>query len=169
MLFVHIIENYNAKADKIYCYASECIWDKAQKRYIKPRISVGHLAGEPPMFVPNKSYSLLLWANKEDPSGTDERSKQIIQTVTNKYGDIQLPPTPKATMRPPAANGAQTAWAVFTGPAIVFGGITARKQISSHIKCIYKIKFKNKYKDVRPELSKSQRAILDALGFKDLR
>jgi len=82
------------------------------------------------MFVPNKFYSLLLWADKEDPSGTDERSRQIIQTVTNKYGDIQLPPTPtKATERAPAVNGVQTAWAVFTGPSIVFGGITARYRI----------------------------------------
>jgi len=44
-----------------------------------------------------------------------------------------------------------------------------RKQISSHIKGIYKIKFTGKYKDVRPELSKSQRAILEALGFSDSR
>jgi transposase len=44
-----------------------------------------------------------------------------------------------------------------------------RKQISSHIKSIYKIKFTGKYKDVRPELSKSQRLILGALGFSDSR
>ena len=44
-----------------------------------------------------------------------------------------------------------------------------RKQISSHIKSIYKIKFTGKYKDVRPELSKSQRLILEALGFSDSR
>lgn len=44
-----------------------------------------------------------------------------------------------------------------------------RKQISSHIKGIYKIKFNNRYKDVCPELSKSQRDILDALGFIDSR
>ena len=44
-----------------------------------------------------------------------------------------------------------------------------RKQIASHIKGIYKIKFKGKYKDVCPELSKSQRAILEALGFSDTR
>jgi len=40
-----------------------------------------------------------------------------------------------------------------------------RKQIASHIKGIYKIKFKHKYMDVYPELSKSQRAILEALGL----
>jgi transposase len=44
-----------------------------------------------------------------------------------------------------------------------------RKQISSHIKSIYKIKFTGKYRDVCPELSKSQRSILDALGFSDCR
>jgi transposase len=44
-----------------------------------------------------------------------------------------------------------------------------KKQIASHIKGIYKIKFKKKYKDVCPELSKSQRSILKALGFNDSR
>ena len=44
-----------------------------------------------------------------------------------------------------------------------------KKQISSHIKGIYKIKFKEKYEDVCPELSKIQRSILDALGFNDTR
>ena len=44
-----------------------------------------------------------------------------------------------------------------------------RKQISSHIKGIYKIKFTGKYKDVCPELSKSQRSILAALELNDSR
>jgi transposase len=44
-----------------------------------------------------------------------------------------------------------------------------RKQISSHIKGIYRISFKGRYKDVKPELSKSQRVILEALGLKDIR
>jgi transposase len=38
-----------------------------------------------------------------------------------------------------------------------------RKQIFSHIRTIYKVKFKGKYKDVYPELSRQQRNILDAL------
>jgi hypothetical protein len=42
-----------------------------------------------------------------------------------------------------------------------------RRQISSHIKGIYKIHFEGKYKDVKPELSKAQRAILGALGLRD--
>jgi hypothetical protein len=41
-----------------------------------------------------------------------------------------------------------------------------RKQIFSHIKGIYKVKFKGKYKDIQPELSKSQRDILNALDIK---
>lgn len=40
-----------------------------------------------------------------------------------------------------------------------------RKQIFSHIKGIYKVKFKGKYKEVQPELSKSQRNILNALDI----
>jgi len=41
-----------------------------------------------------------------------------------------------------------------------------RKQIFSHIKTIYKVKFKGKHKDVHPALSKHQRDILDALDIK---
>jgi len=41
-----------------------------------------------------------------------------------------------------------------------------RKQIFSHIKTIHKVKFKGRYKDVYPELSKLQREILDALNVK---
>jgi hypothetical protein len=44
-----------------------------------------------------------------------------------------------------------------------------RRQITSHIKCIYKIHFIGKYRDVKPELAKSQRAILDALEIEDSR
>jgi len=40
-----------------------------------------------------------------------------------------------------------------------------RNQIANHIKTISKIKFNGKYRDVYPSLSKSQRAILDALGI----
>ena len=39
-----------------------------------------------------------------------------------------------------------------------------RKQVFSHIKTIYKVEFKGKYKDVYPELSKQQRDILEALN-----
>jgi hypothetical protein len=44
-----------------------------------------------------------------------------------------------------------------------------RRQISSHIKGIYKIVFNGKNQAVIPELSKSQRKILEALGFSDKR
>jgi transposase len=39
-----------------------------------------------------------------------------------------------------------------------------RKQVFSHIKTIYKVKFRGRYKDVYPELSKQQRDILEALN-----
>jgi hypothetical protein len=39
-----------------------------------------------------------------------------------------------------------------------------RKQVFSHIKTIYKVVFKGKYRDVYPELSRLQREILDALN-----
>ena len=40
-----------------------------------------------------------------------------------------------------------------------------KKQVFSHIKTIYKVHFKGKYKDVYPELSRYQRDILDALNI----
>ena len=40
-----------------------------------------------------------------------------------------------------------------------------KRQIFSHIKTIYMIKFKGKYRDIFPSLSKSQRSILEALGI----
>jgi transposase len=39
-----------------------------------------------------------------------------------------------------------------------------RRQISSHIEGIYKISFKGRYKDVKPELLKSQRIIIGSVG-----
>jgi transposase len=44
-----------------------------------------------------------------------------------------------------------------------------KTQITSHIKGIYKIRFQSRYRDVKPELSKTQRAILEALGVRDSR
>lgn len=44
-----------------------------------------------------------------------------------------------------------------------------KKQIVSHIEGIHKIVFKGKSKDIKPELTKIQRAILDALGLTDER
>ena len=41
-----------------------------------------------------------------------------------------------------------------------------RKQVLSHIKTIHKVKFKGRYRDVYPELSKYQREILEALNVK---
>jgi transposase len=40
-----------------------------------------------------------------------------------------------------------------------------RTQIFSHLKTIYKVKFKGKYRDVLPRFTKSQRCILNALGI----
>jgi hypothetical protein len=40
-----------------------------------------------------------------------------------------------------------------------------RRQMFNHIQAIYKVKFKGKYKDVYPALSKTQRSILKALGI----
>jgi hypothetical protein len=41
---------------------------------------------------------------------------------------------------------------------------STRKQVFSHIKTIYKVNFKGRYKDIYPELSRKQRDILNALN-----
>ena len=40
-----------------------------------------------------------------------------------------------------------------------------RSQFANHIKTITKVKFKGKYRDVYPELTKHQREIVEALGI----
>jgi transposase len=126
---MHIVENYNKKVDRIYCYAAECHWDKQSKTYRKPRISVGHLEGTPPVFVPNKRFSRILASDLKTPSLTDEHTKEIITTVTAKYGEVTCSLDLTDTPAPE-----QTARAVFSGPSIVFGGITERYRIDTMLR-----------------------------------
>ena len=126
---MHIIENYNARADRVYCYVSECHWDKQRKKYIKPRVSVGHLEGEPPKFVPNKSYALLLLSDKKNQSLTGARDRMIIDVVKAKYGDCADLLSAVAVK-----TQVQTASAVFIGPSIVYGEITSRYRIDTALR-----------------------------------
>jgi transposase len=126
---VHIIENYNKNVKKTYCYASECIWDKQLKKYIKPRTSVGRLEGNPPVFVPNETFLQLLISDNINPSATDAQARKVLDAVKAKYGNIACPqdtPAIKPVVR--------TAYAVFSGPSIVFGGIAARYRINAILK-----------------------------------
>ena len=123
---VHIIENYNAQAKRVYCYVAECIWDKNHKKYVKPRVPVGHLEGSPSMFVPNKTFAALLQSDKDNHITAGERERAMIDTVKSKYGNnIDL------TLKRPARTKVQTAKAIFLGPSIVFGGITSRYNIDT--------------------------------------
>jgi len=126
---MHIVENYNARIGRVYCYACECLWDKELKEYFKPRIPVGHLEGEPPVFVPNKSFKLLLTSDFTEPTATEVYNRMVIDTVKAKYEDIVC--TVNTTAIEPEEK---TAWAVFSGPAIVFGGITERYHIEVMLK-----------------------------------
>jgi hypothetical protein len=126
---VHLIENYNKYAGKAYCYVCECLWDKQLKKYVKPRISVGHLDGEPPVFVPNKNFAIMLSLDNQDPSSTEPHIRKVIDTVKAKYGE-----SVRASAIVADNSKAQTAWAVFSGPSIVFGGITARYRIHSMLR-----------------------------------
>jgi len=127
---MHIIENYNARTGRVYCYASECLWDKQDKKYVKPRVSVGHLEGEPPEFVPNKSFAQLLLSDKKNRLSTGKRDRLVIDAVNAKYGDS---PYLLAAIEA-GDHQPQTAWAVFSGPSIVFGGITSRYHIDTMLR-----------------------------------
>ena len=126
---MHIVENLNKKSDRVYCYACECIWDKQLKKYVKPRVSVGHLEGEPPKFVPNASFAAMLSANASEPALTGVRDMKVIDAVRMKYGGVAC--NVVATAIKPKAL---TAWATFSGPSIVFGGITKRYHIEPMLK-----------------------------------
>jgi hypothetical protein len=121
---MHIIENYNTKAKKVYCYAGECLWDKQLKKYVNLRTLIGYLKGEPSVFVPNKKFASLLLSDIKNQFITGKRDREIIDTVNAKYGNS----TDIIAVKPDRVH-AQTARAIFLGPVIVFGGITSRYQI----------------------------------------
>jgi hypothetical protein len=125
---VHIVENKNEKAGRTYCYACECLWDKTLGRYHKPRISIGHLEGEPPSFVPNRSFAQVL---ATDPSLMEKHDRLTIATAVAKYGDGVLTLGAAGPKLPDGPAAVRTARAVFTGPLIVFGGITRRYRIDA--------------------------------------
>ena len=126
---MHIIENKNARARKVYCYIGECIWDTKHKKYINPRTPIGHLEGEPSRFIPNKKFASLLQSDMNNQAATEKREREMIDTVNAKYGN-------SADLLEPEQNltGVQTAKAIFSGPSIVFGGITARYNIDTMLR-----------------------------------
>jgi len=127
---MHIIENRNAKVGRTYCYVGECKWDKQLKKYKTPRTTVGRIEGEPPVFLPNKHFETLLGLYNEDLEETSEHDKLIIETVKAKYGEAALFSKPQIKSKH-GNSICQTAWAVFSGPSIVFGSITKRYNIAS--------------------------------------
>ena len=133
---MHIIENFNARVGRIYCYIAECIWDKEHKMYNKPRISIGHLRGNPPIFVPNGTFSEILLSDTKEQSAIGSREREMIDLVNEKYGNsidlLASRPAPKPSKQ--GENEVQTARAVFLGPSIVFGGITSRYRIDTILK-----------------------------------
>jgi hypothetical protein len=120
---LHIVENVNRQAGKIYCSACESVWNKKTHRYDKPRIAIGKLEGDPPSFVPNKYFAQPLAKN---PSHTATEEKLIISTAVKKYGEAILELGKIDAVKSLDPSYIQTAKAMFTGPAMVFGGITKR-------------------------------------------
>ncbi|MDR1481027.1 MAG: hypothetical protein LBI74_00205 [Synergistaceae bacterium] len=84
---MHIVENLNAKTGRIYCYASQCLWNKQSKKYDKPRISVGHLEDDPSTFIPNRTFGSLLLSDTTNPNSITAHDRTIIDAVKAKYGD----------------------------------------------------------------------------------
>jgi transposase len=125
---VHIIENRNLQVGKTYCYIAECLWDKQTKKYVNPRVAIGYLEGEPPEFVPNRYFMSLERSLGANPTDAQKRDKLIIDTVESKYSVIREAPNHKKQKTKPN-DKVQTAWAVFSGPSIVFGGITQKYRI----------------------------------------
>jgi transposase len=85
------------------------------------------------MFVPNKSFAMILMSDITSPALTNARNRLIIDTVKAKYGDVQQSMKNKSSESQSMARQ-QTAWAVFSGPSIVFGGITARYRIDTMLR-----------------------------------
>jgi hypothetical protein len=123
---LHIVENWNAKAGRTYCYASECVWDKELKRYFNPRISIGHIEGEPAVFTPNRAFANMLLAESNGASNLSPRDKHVITAAITKYGESIRDLAGAAAAPPKSHTAARTAEAIFLGPMIVFGGITSR-------------------------------------------
>lgn len=126
---MHIVENTNRKSGRIYCYADECIWNKETHEYDKPRTPVGHLKDGSRTFVPNRSFAMLLLSQQTTPNSITEYEKMVIDTVKGKYGDCAC--QVEAIV---SKAKAQTAWVEFSGPSIIFGGITARYRIEAKLK-----------------------------------
>jgi len=123
---MHIVENWNASHSRKYCYAAECNWNKELGVYEKPRISIGHVEGDPPTFIPNESFSAVLSAH---PSHSNEKDRLAVAAVIAKYGESVLAAKPVLKQRGKSSAVLQTAQAVFTGPSCVFGGITKRYKV----------------------------------------
>jgi transposase len=124
---MHIVENKGISEGKTYCYACECLWDANLKKYKKPSIAIGQLAGEPPLFVPNRQLSELLLAYSSVPSSLDEHNKRIVDAVITKYGEDIY----GRIQEPTEKTGMKTAQAVFIGPSLVLGSITRKYKLSS--------------------------------------
>jgi len=126
---MHIIENKNVRARKVYCYIADCIWDKKHKKYIKPRTPIGHLEGEPSRFVPNNTFASLLESDMINQSATGKRERETIDLVNAKYGNSS-----DLLASEPGRIDVRTAKAIFSGPSIVFGGITSRYNIDTMLR-----------------------------------
>ena len=126
---MHIVEGVNKK----YCYAKECIWDSEKKVYRTPGKCIGRLdvIGAQKEFVPNKYLTQLLSQYKNEPSSLSDYDLQVVETTLEKYGDEIVVKAANTDLD--AYNFTKTGRAIFYGPQLVFGTITARYKLQSFL------------------------------------
>jgi len=120
---MYINENVNKK----YTYACQIIWNKTQKKYQYPSKCIGQTHNN--TLTPNKYLTNLLNKQQQNPTTLTNHEKQILQTITNKYGtNIKT-----TTQTPTTQNNTKTAKTIFIGPDLIFNKITNKYNLTQHL------------------------------------
>ena len=126
---MHIKEGVNQK----YCYACETVWDKVNKKYLKPVKCIGRL-GSDNSLVPNQYLARLFSLESSGHSSLSDYEMLIIKTVIEKYGEGVRDMAEKVLPKLIPEDVMDTAEAVHIGPELVFGTITKRYRIDFLLK-----------------------------------
>jgi transposase len=118
----------NVGVNQKYCYASEKVWDKTNRKYRTPGKCIGRLDSDNSL-IPNKYLSRLFYLESSSFSSLSEYEKLVIKTVTDKYGEDIRDRAVKLSPKQLSEGSFITANAVFIGPELVFSAITKRYRI----------------------------------------
>jgi hypothetical protein len=106
------------------------IWNKESRKYENPRIPVGHIVWDDNGFVPNK-YLVQLFLS----DSVDEQGKLIVQTVIDKYGEsVREAVSASFPAQLVSQDDLMTTRAIFYGPELAFGSITAEYHIDRSLR-----------------------------------